>query len=146
MEATYKVRGADGKEYGPASLEQLSAWLREGRITPQTEVMRSDVDYWAPAGQYSELQSTAPPRPPSPPVVGGTTYTQPSSQPGQIDPATVSRLKSSASWFYWIAGLSLINSISAFSGSSWRLFFGLGITHVINGMFAAKAVALAINL
>ena len=33
-----------------------------------------------------------------------------------------------ASWFYWIAGLSLVNSILSLTDSGWMFFFGLGIT------------------
>ena len=28
----YKIKGADGKEYGPASLEQLRQWIGEGAV------------------------------------------------------------------------------------------------------------------
>ena len=62
MELTYMVRGADGKQYGPATLEQLDGWIKEGRLAAQAEVKRSDVDYWAAAGEYQELQ----------PMFGGT--------------------------------------------------------------------------
>jgi hypothetical protein len=31
-------------------------------------------------------------------------------------------------WFYWIAGLSLVNSILIQSGGSWSFVFGLGLT------------------
>src|SRR5262249_3567191 len=34
-------------------------------------------------------------------------------------------------WFYWIAGLSLINAVLAFSGQDWRFILGLGITQVV---------------
>jgi hypothetical protein len=34
-------------------------------------------------------------------------------------------------WFYWIAGLSLINAVLAFSGQGWRFILGLGITQVV---------------
>jgi hypothetical protein len=43
------------------------------------------------------------------------------------------RAKSGARWFYWIAGLSLINSIAAVSGSDWNFLAGLGITQLISG-------------
>jgi hypothetical protein len=43
------------------------------------------------------------------------------------------QMKSGARWFYWIAGLSLINSIAAVSGSSWSFLAGLGITQLISG-------------
>lgn len=42
-----------------------------------------------------------------------------------------SRMKSGASWFYWIAGLSAINSAIVLSGSTWHFLAGLGITDII---------------
>jgi hypothetical protein len=42
------------------------------------------------------------------------------------------QLKSGASWFYWIAGLSLINSILFISGSEWNFIFGLGVTQLFD--------------
>ena len=40
--------------------------------------------------------------------------------------------KSGASWFYWIAGLSIINSIVVLVGSQWSFIVGLGITQVVD--------------
>ena len=143
MELTYKTRGADGKEYGPVSLNQLTAWLREGRISPQSEVTRSDIDYWSPAANFSELQSAAP------------TAIAPASAPANAtsanDPATIAQMKSGASWFYWIAALSLVNSIAAFTGSDWRFILGLGITQIIDAFGlsvegAGKIIALVLSL
>lgn len=42
-------------------------------------------------------------------------------------------MQSGARWFYWIAGLSMINSIAAMSNSSWSFLAGLGITQFISG-------------
>lgn len=43
------------------------------------------------------------------------------------------QFKGGASWFYWIAGLSLINSaIMLFSESDWGFIFGLAITQVVD--------------
>jgi len=43
-------------------------------------------------------------------------------------------MQSGARWFYWIAGLSMINSIAAMSNSSWSFLAGLGITQFIPGL------------
>lgn len=37
-----------------------------------------------------------------------------------------------ANWFFWIAGLSLFNSILFLANIQWAFFFGLGITQVID--------------
>lgn len=55
METTYTILGADGLQYGPINLSQLKIWISEGRITPTTQVLRSDINTWNPAAQYTEL-------------------------------------------------------------------------------------------
>jgi hypothetical protein len=43
-------------------------------------------------------------------------------------------LKGSASWFLMIAGLSLLNSILAISGTHIRFIFGLGATQIVDAL------------
>lgn len=56
----------------------------------------------------------------------------------QVDAGAVSdsimQMRSGANWFYWIAALSLINSIILISGGQWNFIVGLGITQVIDGV------------
>ena len=78
-------------------------------------------------------------RPPSGPY-GATAMSQ--SELG----ALTQQLNSSALWFFWIAGLSMINSIIAVSGGDWRFIFGLGITGVVDALssqFGATAKAIS---
>jgi hypothetical protein len=145
------VRGADGDQYGPATLDQLSTWIREGRLQAQAGVKRSDMEHWATARDFSELQpafaGTS-----SPPAAVSTSAGMAAQAPAaQTGPATVAQLRSGASWFYWIAGLSLINAIAAFSGSSWRFIIGLGVTQIFDALGvhiggSGKVVALALDL
>ncbi|HXZ80610.1 MAG TPA: hypothetical protein VEG30_11810 [Terriglobales bacterium] len=44
------------------------------------------------------------------------------------------RVKAGASWFYWIAALSLINTVIVLSGSQWHFILGLGITQVVDAL------------
>lgn len=44
------------------------------------------------------------------------------------------QLKSGANWFYWISGLSIINTITYISGSDWSFINGLGITQIIDSI------------
>lgn len=146
MELTYKVRGADLKEYGPVALAELTAWLREGRRTAQSEVMRNDMTHWSAAGNFSELKAALPAGGQSTAV---STAAVPTVTPG--NPATEAQLKSGASWFYWIAALSLINSLIALSGSNYNFILGLGVTQIIDGFGmgfegAGKAIALVLDL
>lgn len=61
------------------------------------------------------------------------------------------RVKSGGNWFYWIAGLSLINTIVMLSHGKFSFVAGLGITQIIDVIIAkvgpaAAVVGLPINL
>jgi hypothetical protein len=60
----------------------------------------------------------------APPAAGGTRqlWTQ--------------RLHSGARWFYWVAGLSLVNSLASLAGQKWRFVLGLGITQLADALAA----------
>jgi hypothetical protein len=45
-----------------------------------------------------------------------------------------SQLRSGANWFYWIAGLSLVNTVSLLIGWNWSFVVGLGLTQFIDGV------------
>src|SRR5713226_3450189 len=49
------------------------------------------------------------------------------------------RVQSGANWFFWIAGLSLINSFSSFSGSKFRFIMGLGVTQITDSLAGGSA-------
>jgi hypothetical protein len=44
------------------------------------------------------------------------------------------RMLSGANWFYWIAGLSLINSVIMLFNGRWSFLAGLGITQIIDAI------------
>lgn len=52
----YKIIGADGKAYGPATIEQMRRWIAEGRVNPQTHVLVPDGTEWQPASEVPELR------------------------------------------------------------------------------------------
>lgn len=56
--------------------------------------------------------------------------------------SALARLKSGARWFYWVAGLSLVNTVAAFAGGHVHFVMGLGITQVVDAV-ARKAGAAA---
>lgn len=41
-------------------------------------------------------------------------------------------IKRGASWFLWIAGLSMLNSVLSLSGSGLRFIFGLGFAQIVD--------------
>lgn len=51
----------------------------------------------------------------------------------------VRRVRSSASWFFWLAGLSLINTFATLSDSQYGMVLGLGYTQVIDAVFQVAA-------
>lgn len=46
--------------------------------------------------------------------------------------AALNRVRVSANWFYWIAGLSLVNSAVVIFGGKFHFVIGLGITGVVD--------------
>jgi hypothetical protein len=69
---------------------------------------------------------------------------------------TEARMKGGANWFYWIAGLSVVNSLVYMSGSEWSFLAGLGVTQIAEALVdvaiesgapsAMKAIALVFSL
>jgi hypothetical protein len=57
-----------------------------------------------------------------------------------------------ASWLFWIAGLSLVNTVLAVTGSNWQFLGGLGVTLFASliavqfGTTTSTLIALFINL
>lgn len=173
MDPTYHIAGADGRTYGPAPAGQVLTWVREGRVRADTMVFRSDQADWQPACQFSELGLEAMQAPlvaasaanmgvsgPPPPDAAGDASDPGRPAAGPVVPAAALALepviKSGASWFYWIAGLSLVNTISVLAGSQSGFLIGLGITQVVDalahgaaggaGSGGARGLALALDL
>lgn len=102
----YKIIGGDQKEYGPVSLEQIAAWIRDNRANAQTLVQK-EGGAWVPIGSLPEFAeflpgatslggpasssmgsgpSVAPGGPayPSPPGFGGSIYGMEGGDPGRV--------------------------------------------------------------
>lgn len=74
----YRVKGADQKEYGPVSAEQIVQWIGENRLNRFSLVQKEGDPSWKPLDQYPEFAATlaATPAPtPSPVVTPGATGT-----------------------------------------------------------------------
>jgi len=67
------------------------------------------------------------------------TSSSPTEQQSNIENALMIQLRSGANWLYWIAGLSMINSLSAIFGSDIYFVVGLGFNFIVT------AVVLAVN-
>jgi hypothetical protein len=53
----YRVLGADQKEYGPVSEEQIRQWIAERRLNAQSLVMGEGAVAWKPLSTYPEFAS-----------------------------------------------------------------------------------------
>jgi hypothetical protein len=69
--------------------------------------------------------------------------------------ALENRMLSGANWFFWIAALSIVNSVIVVMDGSWSFLAGLGMTQVIDGIVqgltdgsgqAAKVLAIILNI
>ena len=64
----YKIVGADGREYGPATAGQLRQWMAEGRASAQTPTLAPGAPEWKPLGALPEFAGLFAPT--FPPVIG----------------------------------------------------------------------------
>jgi hypothetical protein len=51
----YKIIGADGREYGPITADQLREWIAEGRANAQTRAQAEGAAQWKPLTDYLEF-------------------------------------------------------------------------------------------
>ncbi len=58
--------GADGREYGPISAEQLRRWISEGRANAETLTRAEGDATWKPLAQFAEFYPAATPAIPAP--------------------------------------------------------------------------------
>lgn len=70
----YKIIGADQKEYGPVSADQLRQWIAEGRVNAHTSVQAVGETTWKPLVMVPEFAASFPgaPPPPLPSMMGAT--------------------------------------------------------------------------
>lgn len=51
----YKIIGADGKEYGPVSGEQIKVWIGEGRLNAQSQIQAEGSVDWKALEAFPEF-------------------------------------------------------------------------------------------
>ena len=59
----FKIIGADQKEYGPVSADQIRQWITEGRVNGQTKVCAEGTQDWKPLEMFPDFGLTAGPAP-----------------------------------------------------------------------------------
>jgi hypothetical protein len=76
----YKIIGADQKEYGPVSADQLRQWMAEGRVNGQTKVQAADATEWKALAEVPEFAGVLP-KTPLPPLTAAVPITPLPTQP-----------------------------------------------------------------
>lgn len=52
----FKIIGADGKEYGPVTSDQVRQWVRDGRANAQTRIQSEEAADWTTLGELPEFE------------------------------------------------------------------------------------------
>ena len=71
----YKIIGADGREYGPITADQLREWIAEGRANAQTRAQAEGAAQWKPLTEYLEFAPALGRTPPLWPAPGPISIT-----------------------------------------------------------------------
>jgi hypothetical protein len=77
----YKIIGADKKEYGPVTADQIRQWIAEGRVNGQTMVQAEGSAEWKALASFPEFVVLLTPQPPAAPGVPPPGLLQVASQP-----------------------------------------------------------------
>jgi len=103
MAADYKIIGGDGREYGPATLEEIRQWCADGRVAPGTPVWRGDEERWLVAAAREELRWDLPQAVAPPPLI----------EPGPSPLRRAAFLPRLAAFMFdWVIVLCLINFLT----------------------------------
>ena len=94
----YKIIGADGREYGPVSAEEVKQWIRDGRAVATTKAQAAGAAEWKSLSEYPEFAgcfiATAVPPPPAagvPPLGAAAATTTAPVDPEQEAAAIIAR-------------------------------------------------------
>ncbi|MBX3119601.1 MAG: DUF4339 domain-containing protein [Fimbriimonadaceae bacterium] len=122
----YYVKGTDGQDYGPVSIDQLKQWVTENRVHPDTQLRDYHTNEIKPARNIPTLFPNAAPTSQIP----GTTY-GPNLQSGQ---AYKYPTEESVWPFLWVIGEAILGIV---------FFF---VLHRLGIIFAGFAMYNAVRL
>lgn len=142
----YKIIGADGKEYGPITAEQVRQWVAEGRANAQTKVLPDGSTDWKTLAEVPELATAATMAPP----LSQPAYAyQPAAAVSQVQGPAIGLIVTAILGFIaQVAGL-LMNILGVSMGAmqsgrqeAWMNMFsgGLGIASSIFAMAIAGLI------
>src|ERR1700722_37373 len=115
----YKIIGADQKEYGPVSADQLRQWITEGRVNGQTKVQAADATEWKAMADIPEFFGVLPKTQPATHTTPTTIHPLPA-QPGNSQMAIWSMISGLCSLlcccgFWAVAPLAIVLGAVALS-------------------------------
>ncbi|MDP2136975.1 MAG: DUF4339 domain-containing protein, partial [Candidatus Didemnitutus sp.] len=123
----FTIIGADGKEYGPVSTDQLREWIGSGRANAQTQCRREGEMAWSTLGSLPDFAAAFTATPPRAPSQSGNGTT--------VDPKVYAdRLFARQSRFDF--GAALTSSWELLLANFWPL---VGVTFVLSLVIAAAA-------
>src|SRR5213076_841251 len=64
----YKIIGADQKQYGPVSADEMRQWIAEGRVNAQTLIQAEGQTDWRPLSTFPEFATAPQPLPSGAPL------------------------------------------------------------------------------
>ena len=143
----YKIIGADGKEYGPITAEQLRQWLAEGRANLQTQVLPEGAANWTTVGQLPDFAAAAPgpgPIMPLQPMLDSPAAEQVNGPAvGLIVTAILGALVQAASLIMHVAGASILAG-SRMPNNPWANMFSgtIGVVSGILGLVVSGVILL----
>ena len=143
----YKIIGADGKEYGPITTEQLRQWIAEGRAGMQTKVLPDGATEWTTLGQLPEFATAAPSVAPNvfTPSTAGTAGAEQVNGPamGLIVVAILGALAQAAGLIMHLAGAAT-HVPSQMPNAAWANMFSgtVGIISGVIGLLMSAVVLL----
>ena len=143
----YKIIGADGKEYGPITTEQLRQWIAQGRAGMQTQVLPEGATEWTTLGQLPEFATAVPATAPNvftspaPATSGAEQVNGPAM--GLIVVAVLGALAQVASLIMNLAGASMLAG-SRMPKEAWANMFSgtLGVVSGVIGLLMSAVVLL----
>jgi GYF domain 2 len=112
----YKIIGADRKEYGPISVDQLKYWITEGRVNHETLARPEGGTQWQPLASYTDFAD----------VFGQPEFAQDSAAPGTGAPPSSEQLV--ASDYELDIGTCLSRGWELVKGNFWPI---VGITFLV---------------
>ena len=123
----FYIIGGDGKEYGPATTEQVRSWLSAGRANLDTKAKALGSDEWRRIGDYAEFAGPAVSPPMLPPADEGPA--------GGTSPAPVGSV-----WAAAVYGQPELASIGARTGAALFNAFIYFFSILPGSMLAARAL------